>query len=134
MRKGPWKWVMPEIGIRIWLDDVRPMPLFEYDINCKTATEAIELLKTGRVGKISLDHDLGDGNGTGYDVAKYIEEAAYFKQINRLRVLIHSDNCVGVRNMRQAIDNANKFWNAASSATERQTQHSEVAPYHRGQP
>lgn len=35
--------------------------------------EAIELLKSGEVRKLSLDHDLGDDErGTGYDVLLWI--------------------------------------------------------------
>lgn len=37
--------------------------------------EVIELLRTGNVCEVSLDHDLGDDDrGTGYDVVLWIEE------------------------------------------------------------
>ena len=39
----------------------------------KTAEEAIDLLKTGKVEYASLDHDLGFG-GSGYDVVCWVEE------------------------------------------------------------
>ena len=39
--------------INVWLDDERPMPA-GYDVHVKTAEEAIDLLKTGNVHKISL--------------------------------------------------------------------------------
>lgn len=107
--------------IKVWLDDKdtgnRAKPP-HYDIHVKTAWEAIKLLKNKNVEEISLDHDLGDDEkyGTGYDVAKFIEEEAYkYKQNNSegippLIIKIHSDNSVGVANMKMAIKNAYKFW------------------------
>jgi hypothetical protein len=57
----------------------------------------LKYLKQNRVTKISLDHDLGlEEAGTGYDVAKWIEEATYNKTLNKLNWNIHSANPVGV--------------------------------------
>ena len=56
------------------MDDKRDTP--EGWVRVYWPHEAIELLKTGAVEEISLDHDLGDDdNGTGYDVVTWIEEA-----------------------------------------------------------
>ena len=102
--------------ILVWLDDIRPMP-GNFDAHVKTAQEAIELLKKGNVGEISLDHDLGmsaeDGYAdpqTGYTVAKWIEEAAYHNRIPRMQMRVHTDNPEGRRNMVAALQNAFKFW------------------------
>jgi hypothetical protein len=96
--------------MRVWLDDERPMPS-DFDIHVRTADEAIELLKTGKVTFISLDHDLGDqGQATGYKVAKFIEEAAYHNSIPRLRVYFHTMNPVGKANMKAAIRQAYLYW------------------------
>lgn len=51
--------------MRVWLDDERPMPL-GFDVHVKTADEAIKLLANGQVKVISLDHDLGENEDTGY--------------------------------------------------------------------
>ena len=49
------------------MDDKRDTP--EGWVRVYWPHEAIELLKTGTVEEISLDHDLGDDDkGTGYDV------------------------------------------------------------------
>jgi hypothetical protein len=49
-----------------------------FDVHVHTAQEAIELLEKTTVKRISLDHDLGDEqNGTGYQVAKWIESRAF---------------------------------------------------------
>ncbi|VAW81561.1 hypothetical protein MNBD_GAMMA12-2513, partial [hydrothermal vent metagenome] len=53
--------------MKVYLDDERPTP--EGWVRVYWPDEAIELLKTGKVKEISLDHDLGDDErGTGYDV------------------------------------------------------------------
>jgi hypothetical protein len=102
--------------MKVFLDDCRPMPA-GFDILVKTAGEAIALLKTGKVTVISLDHDLGISPeiGSGYDVACFIESAAYFGNIPRLEWHIHSANGVGIINMRVALLNANRYWNEKES-------------------
>ena len=103
-----------ENKLRVWLDDERPIPT-GYDIHVRTANEAIELLKTGKVEVISLDHDLGDvGGATGYDVAKFIAEAAFHNRIPRLCVRLHTMNPVGRDNMAAAIRQADKYWKEES--------------------
>lgn len=102
-----------ECVVKIWLDDVREMPS-EYDMHVRTAFEAIDLLRGGDVSDISLDHDLGDeGNGTGYDVAKWIEEQAFHQSLPRLIWRVHSQNTIGVKNMLAALRNADRFWDNA---------------------
>jgi hypothetical protein len=63
--------------IRVWLDDDlvdRLAP--EGWTQVTTAWDAIELLKTGRVVELSLDHDLSDDErfGRGVDVVDFIAE------------------------------------------------------------
>jgi hypothetical protein len=43
--------------MRVWLDDVRDAP--DGWVHVQTPEEAIELLRSGKVKEISLDHDLG---------------------------------------------------------------------------
>lgn len=95
--------------MKIWLDDERPMPV-GFDCQAKTAARAIELLAAGNVTALSLDHDLGDGAGTGYEVACYIEQAAYNGTLSPIEVTIHSANPVGRERMEQAINKAQLFW------------------------
>jgi len=113
-------WLEINQGIQIWLDDERdPADGFikknfgshGNEIWIKTAQEAISLLKQGNIDFISLDHDLGPPEaGSGYDVAKWIEEAAFNKQIKPLKWKIHSANPVGAKNMTQALKSAERFW------------------------
>lgn len=96
--------------IRVWLDDVRPMP-DGFDVWVKTSKEAIDVLKRGGVSFISLDHDLGEEKtGTGYDVAKFIEEMAFERELSPMEIRVHSANPVGSKNMMSCINNARKFW------------------------
>ncbi len=103
--------------IRLWVDDVRPAPP-EYNMIVDNALDAIIFLSSGGVVEISLDHDLGDdiSAGTGYLVAKYIEEQAYTGKLPRLTWHIHSDNAVGRRNIEMALKNADRFWNRADKS------------------
>lgn len=80
----------------------------------KTAWQAIAHLQRGNVESVSLDHDLGlERAGTGVDVAKWIEEQAFHGNLPRLRWRVHSQNPIGARNMRQALLNAERFWDRA---------------------
>jgi hypothetical protein len=84
----------------------------------KTSDEAIELLKTGKVEEISLDHDLGhshhDGfeeEKTGYTVAKFIEKGAIEGTLPHINwCYVHSQNPVGKENIKMALRNAYKAW------------------------
>ncbi len=87
--------------MKLWLDDIRPMPDF-FDTWARTAEGAILLLRASgglhRVTHISLDHDLGP-HGSGYDVACEIEQQAAAKTLAPINVAIHSQNIVGRQRM-----------------------------------
>lgn len=109
-----------EKELRIWLDDVREPPRDESDFNIwvKTDTEAIKLIRTGCVGMISFDHDLGftsDGREmSGYLVACEIEKLAHEGVIPRIDWWIHSGNPVGAGRIDAAMKSADKYWNRGS--------------------
>jgi hypothetical protein len=93
--------------MRVWLDDLRPMPE-GYDTHVKTAWEAIELLKTGKVTAISLDNDLGDDErfGQGYDVAKWLEEAYLTGGMTEIiPIFLHTANPVARAKMHTCLHN-----------------------------
>lgn len=96
--------------MKVYLDDIRTMTS-GYNTHCYTAKEAIACIKTGCVTNISLDHDLGDDSaGTGYDVAKFIEMAAYNNEIPRIKWELHTANPVGRKNMKACLEMADLFW------------------------
>lgn len=60
----------------------------------------------------SLDHDLGEGEQTGYDFLKKIEETSSRMKPpgnQKLEFRIHSANPVGRENMERAIASINRF-------------------------
>lgn len=108
--------------MKLWLDDERdpthPVIQSEFgakgdEVWAKTVSEAINYLKQGLVTSVSLDHDLGPmGEGSGMDVANWIEEQAFHGKLPKLSWAVHSMNYVGARYMEKALINADKFWNA----------------------
>lgn len=92
----------------IFLDDIRNPPENFQGVICRTAEEAIKLIKTGEVTFISFDHDLGT-EMTGYDVAKFIEEEVYYGRIDCPKWKVHSANPVGAQNIKQAMMNAEQY-------------------------
>lgn len=94
--------------IRIWLDDVRPMPS-NFNMWCKSYKEVIDIIQFNRIEHISFDHDLGETK-TGYDVACKIEKLAYDDMIMPFTWEVHSSNPIGRKNIEMAMKNAEKFW------------------------
>ena len=60
---------------QLWLDDERPAP--EGWRHARTSQEAIEMLSSADFSVVSLDHDLGEDGGTGYDVLLWIEAKVF---------------------------------------------------------
>ena len=77
--------------MKVYLDDERTTP--KGSIRVYWPDEAIELLKSGDVTEISLDHDLGDDErGTGYDVVLWIEEQVALHGFVPPAMKVHSAN------------------------------------------
>lgn len=94
--------------MRLYLDDIRNAPP-NWTV-AKTQEEAISYLETGRVQEISFDHDLGDGNGSGYGVACHIEKMAARGEIAPIGWRIHSANPIGRSNIEAAMWSAERIW------------------------
>jgi hypothetical protein len=77
--------------MRVFLDDERTTP--EGWTRVYWPDEAIQLLESGAVEEISLDHNLGDDeHGTGYDVVLWIEEAVALRGFKPPKITVHSAN------------------------------------------
>jgi hypothetical protein len=77
--------------MKVYLDDERTTP--EGWVRVYWPDEAIELLASGDVAEISLDHDLGDDDrGTGYDVVLWIEEQVVLHGFVPPKISVHSAN------------------------------------------
>ena len=90
--------------MKVYLDDERKTP--DGWVRVYWPDEAIELLETGNVAEISLDHDLGDDeHGTGYDVVLWIEEAVYTQNFIPPIIAVHSANPSAREKMERGIRN-----------------------------
>jgi len=95
--------------MKVWLDDLREGP--PGWLHVTTAQEAINALRTKKVTQISLDHDLGaPENGTGYDVASFIEQESFMMTLPRLVWTVHTQNPVGRVKMTVALEHADSSW------------------------
>ena len=99
------------IIVKIFLDDIRTPKSPDWYI-CRTAEEAIFLIKNSKCDEISFDHDLGDENDlTGYTVAKCIEKLAATGELKKFPVwYVHSANPVGKKNIVLAMKSAFKLY------------------------
>ena len=102
--------------MKIFLDDKRVPP--EGWILVRWPEEAINLLRTGEVTEISLDHDLGnDDRGTGNDVILWIEEQVATKGFNPPKISIHSANFAARKKMQAGIRSIMRFDKASRNET-----------------
>ncbi len=93
--------------MKVYLDDERKTP--EGWVRVYWPEEVIELLKTGKVTEISLDHDLGDDeHGTGYDVVVWIEEQVYTNGFVPPKMGVHSANSSAREKMESGIKNIHR--------------------------
>lgn len=85
--------------MKIYLDDERPAP--EGWILAMTVPILIHLMKTqSNITDISLDHDLGNNELTGYDFMLWLEQQVFNKLIiNIPNVTFHTANPTGRKNM-----------------------------------
>ena len=91
--------------MKLWLDDERPVPAGW--VGVKTAPQAIELIASGVVAVVSLDHDLGEPEavvGNGYQVLLAMEAMAAQGQGQGLprEIRIHTANPVARNRMAAA--------------------------------
>ena len=97
--KSPFE---PYGKLKVYLDDERETPNGWRRVYWPD--EAIELLETGQVKEISLDHDLGDDErGTGYDVVLWIEEAVATRAFAPPTISVHSANSSAREKMERGI-------------------------------
>ena len=93
--------------MKLWLDDVRPAPAPEEYIWIKTVYHAIEHIQIREEDGhpfelLYIDHDAGDFIGAGGD---YIRLLDWLEETGRnYPIRIHSQNPVGVMNMRNIIN------------------------------
>lgn len=102
--------------MKLWIDDLRPAPegytwaksVEEVKIHC---TQYLDPNKNLHIEEFNLDHDSGNYYYLGGDyieILKFLEEKQYFENWKINSVFhIHSQNPVGVQNMRAIIQKNN---------------------------
>ena len=94
--------------MKVYLDDERQTP--DGWVRVFWPEEAIELLKSGQVEEISLDHDLGDDeHGTGYHVVLWIEEQVALNGFKPPLISVHSANSSARAKMEAGIAAINRM-------------------------
>lgn len=97
--------------MKVYLDDERVAP--DGWVQVRWPNEAIDLLKTGKVKELSLDHDLGDdARGTGYDVLLWLEEQVFNRKMKPPEITIHSANSSARRKMQMAVASIYRIYGA----------------------
>jgi hypothetical protein len=96
---------LDEMAMRkLWLDDERTPPDVTW-VWVKTALDALKQLRTQNFSVISLDHDLGDNAGTGYEVLVYLETETYRNEkFQPPEIRIHTANPVARTRMQQGVE------------------------------
>ena len=83
----------------VYLDDERETPAGWH--RCYHVYEVVKLIKAGEVRRLSLDHDLGEGEKTGYHLVLWmVENNRWPKE----KPVVHSANPVGAMVMRDMIE------------------------------
>ena len=95
--------------MKVYLDDERTPP--EGWELVKTVPELIKLMSQETIEQLSLDHDLGEDQLTGYDFLKWLEAQVFFKRVTHLPTInIHSANPTGRINMALALRSIQKIY------------------------
>lgn len=99
--------------MKVWLDDIREPPSNEWHW-AKNIDDAWLSIEYGDVTEISLDHDLGDGEASGYDLIAQIEYMIGTEHWDYPipQFFIHSANPVGRRAIQAAIDSIERLVSA----------------------
>jgi len=97
--------------MKVWLDDTRPAPRGWR--RTRWPEEVVELLKTGKVAELSLDHDLGSTceRRDGYVVLEWIEEQVALHGFTPpWPIAVHSANTSAALRMEACVRSIYRFW------------------------
>lgn len=101
---------MEMILLNIYVDDLRLVPQ-EFDLVFRTGEHLLEFLSGEdffEIDTLSLDHDLGEHLMNGYDLTKEIINLIQEGKITVKKMIFHTANPTGHKNMIKYVENANK--------------------------
>ena len=87
--------------MKLYLDDIRKCP--DGWIPVRNFLDMIQLLQEQDVTEISLDHDMGGLEPTGYDLLNWIERKVFEEGFIPPKMYVHTWNLTGRKNMLLAI-------------------------------
>lgn len=90
--------------MKLWLDDLRPIPREEGWVLAHSVNEAISIMGDTKISFASLDHDLGDWAPDGGDGVKLVLWMIENERWPSEGIEVHSMNPVGAQNMIALID------------------------------
>lgn len=90
--------------MKLWLDDMRSLPVDEGWVHARSVNEAIAFMETLDITYASLDHDLGDFSSDGGDGIAFALWMAEHNKWPSDGIAVHSMNPVGVTNMLAIIE------------------------------
>ena len=85
--------------MKLWLDDLRDVPVGGEWACARSVNEAISLMETLDITYASLDHDLGDWANEGGDGITFVLWMAENNKWPSEGIAVHSMNPVGAENM-----------------------------------
>lgn len=103
-----------ELGndINVWLDDKRPAPPGYLHVKtARTCIATLDLLRRPghRIAHLSLDHDLGDDAGNGYEVVTWVEGMVFTEgYVPPIKMTVHSDNAGARKKMLLGIESTQR--------------------------
>jgi Cyclic-phosphate processing Receiver domain len=100
--------------MRLFLDDERAPPSPQYQVVYQGWQAVVQLVRNNfAIEELSLDHDLGDGVPTGYDVAAWLEKVVLTTGVQPPKILrVHSANPVGRARILQAFQSIARYCEA----------------------
>lgn len=85
--------------MKLWLDDLRPIPREEEWVLARSVNEAVAIMGQHEISFASLDHDLGDWSRDGGDGVKFVLWTIENEVWPKDGLEVHSMNPVGAENM-----------------------------------
>lgn len=96
--------------MKLYLDDERSAPGIDWTV-VRNYRECLTIMRRdwSEIEEISLDHDLGEDQCTGYDVLLYIEKRVADGERHLPRLWLHTANMPARYKMQQAIESIGKM-------------------------
>ena len=96
--------------MRVFLDDIRDTP--EGWVRAYTVPELIDIFRkyASEITELSLDHDLGSDQKSGYDFMRWLESQVFANKFDSIpKIGFHTANPVGREQMELVLDSIQRI-------------------------